>query len=112
MTTQNAVLIRGIAASPGVAYGPWVRFQREAPASQGMVAEPEAEIARLIAAADVVGRASEGLADDVRRAGHAEILLKALTDDPSQLMTDILTFIRRLTQAADGAEPAAVFETP
>ena len=36
------------------------------------MAEPEAEVARLIAAADVVGRATEGLADEVRRAGHAE----------------------------------------
>jgi acetyl esterase/lipase len=42
-----------------------------------------------------------------RRAGHAEILLKALTDDPSQLINDILNFIRPLTESADGATRAA-----
>jgi phosphoenolpyruvate-protein phosphotransferase len=36
------------------------------------VTEPEAEVARLVAAAEVVGQASERLADEVRRAGHAE----------------------------------------
>ena len=41
-----------------------------------------------------------------RRAGHAEILLKALTDDPSQLINDILNFIRRSTQSTDGARQA------
>jgi acetyl esterase/lipase len=46
------------------------------------------------------------------RAGHAEILLQALTDDPSQLLNDMLTFIRRLTQSANGARPAAPIETP
>ena len=72
MTTKNVARIRGVAASPGVAHGPWVRFERTAPVSRGRTAEPEAEVARLVAAAEAVGHASEQLADEVRRAGHAE----------------------------------------
>jgi phosphoenolpyruvate-protein phosphotransferase len=72
VTTENAVRIRGVAASPGVAHGPWVRFERTAPASTGRVADPEAEAARLAAAAEVVGKASERLADEVSAAGHAD----------------------------------------
>jgi len=72
VTTKNVARIRGVAASPGVAHGPWVRFERTAPVSRGRIAEPEAEVARLVAAAEAVGHASEQLADEVRRAGHAE----------------------------------------
>ena len=72
MTTENAVRIRGVAASPGVAHGPWVRYERTAPVSRGRVAEPEAEVARLLAAAEVVGKASEQLADEVEGAGHPD----------------------------------------
>lgn len=72
MTIVNAVRIRGIAASPGVARGPWIRFERKAPVSQGAVSDPEAEVARLIGAAEAVGKASEQLAAEVTRAGHAE----------------------------------------
>jgi phosphoenolpyruvate-protein phosphotransferase len=70
--TESAVQIRGVAASPGVANGPWVRFERKAPVSRTTVADPEAEVTRLIAAADAVGRASERLADEVRKAGHPD----------------------------------------
>ena len=72
MTTESAVRLRGVAASPGVAHGPWVRFERKAVAPRGMVTEPEAEVARLMAASEAVGRASEKLADQVRAAGHTE----------------------------------------
>ena len=71
MTTVAAALIHGIGASPGVAHGPWVRFERKAAVSQGVVTDPNSEVARLLAAAEVVGRASDALAEDVRRAGHA-----------------------------------------
>jgi phosphoenolpyruvate-protein phosphotransferase len=72
VTTENAVLVRGVAASPGIAHGPWVRFERKAPVSRGVVTNPEAEVTRLIAASDAVGRASERLADQVRGAGHPD----------------------------------------
>ena len=72
MTTENAVRIRGVAASPGVAHGPWVRFERAAPVSAGRVAEPKAEVARMLAAAETVGKASERLADEVTAAGHPD----------------------------------------
>jgi phosphoenolpyruvate-protein phosphotransferase len=72
MTTSNAARIRGVAASPGVAHGPWVRFERKAHVSRAVVTDPEAEIGRLMAAAEAVGRASDHLADEVRAAGHAD----------------------------------------
>src|SRR5439155_1447326 len=72
VTTENAVRIRGVAASPGVAHGPWVRFERAAPVSAGRVAEPEAEVARMLAAAETVGKASERLAAEVTAAGHPD----------------------------------------
>jgi phosphoenolpyruvate-protein kinase (PTS system EI component) len=72
VTTVAAVLIHGIGASPGVAHGPWIRFERKAAVSRGVVARPEDEVARLLAAAEAVGRASDELAAEVRRAGHAE----------------------------------------
>jgi len=72
VTTENAVGIRGVGASPGVAHGPWVRFERTAAVFSGRVADPEAEAARLVAAAEVVGKASERLADEVSAAGHAD----------------------------------------
>ncbi|HKC90590.1 MAG TPA: phosphoenolpyruvate--protein phosphotransferase [Candidatus Limnocylindria bacterium] len=72
MTTENALRIRGVAASPGVAHGPWVRYERRTHVSRGVVTEPEAEVARLIAATEAVARASERLADQVRGAGHAD----------------------------------------
>ncbi|TMC46865.1 MAG: hypothetical protein E6J23_01595, partial [Chloroflexi bacterium] len=72
VTTENAVRIRGVAASPGVAHGPWVRYERTAPVSKGRVADTDAEAARLLAAAEVVGKGSERLADEVSAAGHAD----------------------------------------
>jgi phosphoenolpyruvate-protein phosphotransferase len=72
VTTENALLVRGVAASPGVAHGPWVRFERKAPVSRGVVTDPEDEVTRLIAASDAVGRASERLAEQVRAAGHKD----------------------------------------
>jgi phosphoenolpyruvate-protein phosphotransferase len=72
VTTENAVRIRGVAASPGIAHGPWVRFQRKTHVSRAVVTDVEAEVARLMAAAEVVGQASDRLADQVRGAGHAE----------------------------------------
>ena len=72
MTTESALNLRGVAASPGVAHGPWVRFERKAPVSRGVTTEPEAEVGRLIAASEAVGRASEKLANQVRAAGHTD----------------------------------------
>jgi phosphoenolpyruvate-protein phosphotransferase len=72
VTTENALLVRGVAASPGVVHGPWVRFERKAPVSRGVVTDPEDEVTRLIAASDAVGRASERLAEQVRAAGHKD----------------------------------------
>ena len=73
MTTQGAVRIRGVAAAPGTAHGPWVPFVRSSPARPGgRTVEPDAEVARVISAAEAVAVASERLADDVARAGHAD----------------------------------------
>ena len=82
MRTENAVRIRGVGASPGVAHGPWVRFERTAAVSRGLVADPEAEAARLVAAAEVVERGCHSVLVslgpdgavlvDARTASHAE----------------------------------------
>lgn len=70
---QGAMRIRGVAAAPGVAHGPWVRYERSSPVrSAGRSLAPDAEVARVAAAAEAVAVASERLADEVVRAGHAD----------------------------------------
>ena len=75
MTTQSAASRRAIQATPaapGIARGPWARFERADLPLGGRVSADrvEPEVARLTAAARVVATASEALADDVRQRGH------------------------------------------
>ena len=106
MSTQGAVLIRGVAAAPGIAQGPWVRFERSSPArSSGRSFAPEAEVARLIAAAEAVAVASERLADEVVRAGHPDeakiFLAHAMIARDPELVDAATTRIR--AEDADGS---------
>ena len=110
MTTQGAVRIRGVAAAPGVAHGPWVRFQRSSPVrSSGRPADPDAEVARVAAAAEAVAVASERLADEVVRAGHADeakiFLAHAMIARDPELLDAATTRIR--DERADGAAAIA-----
>jgi phosphoenolpyruvate-protein phosphotransferase len=105
VTTQGAVRIRGVAAARGVAHGPWVRFERSspvAPISRSLA--PTAEVARVAAAAEAVAVASERLADEVVRAGHADeakiFLAHAMIARDPELL-DAAT-IRIRTENADG----------
>ena len=106
MSTQGAVLIRGVGAAPGIAQGPWLRFERSSPArSSGRSLAPEAEVARLIAAAEAVAVASERLADEVVRAGHPDeakiFLAHAMIARDPELVDAATTRIR--TEDADGS---------
>jgi phosphoenolpyruvate-protein phosphotransferase len=105
MTTQGAVRIRGVAATPGVAHGPWVRFERTSTVPPpGRSLAPAAEIARVAAAAESVAVASERLADEVARAGHADeakiFLAHAMIARDPELLDAATTRIR--TEHADG----------
>ncbi|HEU4572953.1 MAG TPA: phosphoenolpyruvate-utilizing N-terminal domain-containing protein, partial [Candidatus Limnocylindrales bacterium] len=66
--------IRGTAASPGVARGPWVVIEAR-PLPTGRTIEPtevEAEVARIRAASDAAATDLEAIAADVRATGHAD----------------------------------------
>src|ERR1700704_5437270 len=71
MTTTGARAIRGVPAAPGVAHGPYLRFERVPLGSDGHAADPATEIARLTAACEVVAKSRERVADELRRSGHA-----------------------------------------
>jgi len=113
VTTESAPVrraIRGTPGAPGIARGPWARFERAGLPSGGRVSseQVEAEVSRVIAAAEVVAAASERLADDVRRDGHeaeADIFFAhaAIARDP-ELIDTAASHIR--SDQVDG--PAAV----
>jgi phosphoenolpyruvate-protein phosphotransferase len=70
MTTTGAQAIRGVPAAPGVAHGPYLRYER-APLSHDRPTEDAGtEVLRLKAACEVVARSREHDADELRRAGH------------------------------------------
>jgi phosphoenolpyruvate-protein phosphotransferase len=71
MTTSGARAVRGVPAAPGVAHGPFVRFQHVPLSLDGHAADVAAEIARLEAACEVVAKSREHVADELRRSGHA-----------------------------------------
>src|SRR3989442_6243685 len=105
VTTQGAARIRGVAVAAGVAHGPWVRFERSTPPrSSGRSLEPDADVARVTAAAEAVAVASEHLADEVVRAGHADeakiFLAHAMIARDPELL-DAAT-IRIKTEQTDG----------
>jgi phosphoenolpyruvate-protein phosphotransferase len=70
MTTGGAQAIRGIPAAPGVAHGPYVRFQRAPLTHDGVTADAQTEVKRLKAACEVVATSRERDAEDLRRSGH------------------------------------------
>ncbi len=77
MTTERVAarrVVHGTPGAPGIARGPWARFERANQPLGGRVVanRVELEVARLAAAAEAIAAASEALADDVRRSGHDE----------------------------------------
>ena len=71
MTTTGARAIRGVPAAPGVAHGPYLRFERVPLDHDGHAADVATEITRLKAACEVVAATRERVADELRRSGHA-----------------------------------------
>jgi phosphocarrier protein FPr len=70
MTTTETPAIRGVPAAPGVAHGPYVRFERVPLMTDGRAADAKAEVVRLRAACEVVALGRERVADELRRSGH------------------------------------------
>ena len=70
MTTIGAQRIRGVPAAPGVAHGPYVRFERTPLVQDGRAGDAEGEMARLKAAAEAIARSREQVAEELRRSGH------------------------------------------
>ena len=75
MTTERVAtrrVVSGTPGAPGVARGPWARYERAGLELGGRIAAEgvELEVRRLSAAAEAVAVASEALAEGVRRDGH------------------------------------------
>ena len=70
MTANAAKSMRGVPAAPGVAHGPYLRFERVPLSDGGQTTDPDAEVKRLRAASEVVATSRERDADDLRRTGH------------------------------------------
>jgi phosphoenolpyruvate-protein phosphotransferase len=104
-------VIQGTPGAPGIARGPWARFEQSTVRHDGKVTFElvEAEIMRLVAATEAVAIGAEGLADDVRRRGHeheAEIFSAhaAIARDP-ELIDSASAHVR--SELMDG--PAAIY---
>jgi len=67
-------VVSGTPGAPGVARGPWARYERARPARGSRIPAEgvELEVRRLIAAAEAVAVASEAFGEAVRRDGHAD----------------------------------------
>jgi len=103
-------VIAGTPGAPGIARGPWARFEGSIVKLGGRIlaAQAELEVARLNAAAEAVAASAELLADQVRLDGHAdeaEIFAAhaAMARDP-ELVDTAARHIR--TELVDG--PAAI----
>src|SRR6185369_7973233 len=75
MTTERVAerrVVGGTPGAPGVARGPWARYERVSLVLGGRIPAEgvEVEVRRLVAAAEAVAVASEALAEAVRRDGH------------------------------------------
>jgi phosphoenolpyruvate-protein phosphotransferase len=111
VTATGAQAIRGIPAAPGVAHGPYVRFERVPLTHGGRTADAQAEVGRLKAACEVVAKSRERDADDLRRSGHdgeARIFEAhaEMARDPA-LLDDAIARIRSSRASASSAIAAA-----
>ena len=70
MTAIGTQAIRGTPAAPGVAHGPYVRFERAPVLPDGRTADPDGEVRRLRAASEVVATSRERDAEHLRQTGH------------------------------------------
>jgi len=111
MTTTGARAIRGVPAAPGVAHGPYLRYERVPLTHDGHAADPATEVKRLRAASDVVAKSRERVADELRRSGHANEARifdahAEMARDPA-LLDDAIARISSSHVSASGAIAAA-----
>jgi phosphoenolpyruvate-protein phosphotransferase len=66
--------LKATPGAPGIARGPWARYAPAGVPLGGRILreEVEAEVSRLLAAAEMVAADADMLADDIRRSGHAD----------------------------------------
>ena len=115
MTTAGMRAIQGVPAAPGVARGPYVRFEAAPLIPNGPTDDPAAEVGRLRAAAEAVARGRELAADELRRSGHPSEarIFEAhaeMARDPALLDDAIarITTLRATASVAISAAAAAV----
>ena len=111
MTTTGAQAIRGVPAAPGVAHGPYVRYERAPLIHEGHSADVEADVIRLTAASEVVAKGRERVADELRRSGHGNEARifdahAEMARDPA-LLDDAIDRIRSSRASASSAIAAA-----
>ena len=66
----GAQAIQGVPAAPGVAHGPYLRYERVPLTHDGRTADNETEVMRLKAACELVAKSRERVAEELRRSGH------------------------------------------
>src|SRR5258706_347153 len=71
MTTSGARASRGVPAAPGVAHGPYLRYERVPLTGDRRAGDAATEVTRLKTAAEVVAKSRERVADELRRTDHA-----------------------------------------
>ena len=115
MSTTARRALRGVPAAPGIAIGPYVRYERQAIASEGQARDVTAEVKRLADAGEAVARDSERVADQLRRSGHkSEARIfdahAEIARDPA-LHDDAIARIMATRATASGAISAAAAAT-
>jgi len=109
--TTTAGAIRGVAAAPGIARGPYVRFVRAVLGDGAPPADIEVEVRHLERASEAVAKSRERVADELRRSGHANEarIFEAhaeMARDPA-ILEDATQRIRTTRATAAGAIAAA-----
>jgi phosphoenolpyruvate-protein phosphotransferase len=109
--TTTARAIRGVAAAPGIARGPYVRFVRAVLGEGAPPADIDVEVRHLERASEAVAKSRERIADELRRSGHANEarIFEAHAEvarDPA-ILDDATQRIRTTRATAAGAIAAA-----
>jgi phosphoenolpyruvate-protein phosphotransferase len=107
----TARVIRGVAAAPGVARGPYVRFVRAALGDGAPPADVQAEVGHLERASEAVAKSRERVAEELRESGHPNEarIFEAhaeMARDPA-ILDDAIARIRTTRATAAGAIAAA-----
>jgi phosphoenolpyruvate-protein phosphotransferase len=109
--TTTARAIRGVAAAPGIARGPYVRFVRAVLGDGAPPADIEVEVRHLERASEAVAKSRERVAAELRQSGHTNEarIFEAhaeMARDPA-ILDDATQRIRTTRATAAGAIAAA-----